>query len=675
MHAIDACSKCVCEGPRRTHDQRLRPHQFKPMYRYGWKSTGTGTAKRDDVPVPLLSFSKQVTSTPRTDLQQLNNSTTPNLRHLPTHSTMQQLQAPPTHTTKGHISQAMPLEIDTGNESELTDLSDLEGAGPPIIRSQSAPPAKKTKVVASLKPSKTKRPGKKAKLRTHEISKHLRPDIPAHEFRSVYRRRSMVADYLKGVFETARVIPVDFDMAVAFFLQQVNHLQLGDIPISVNKVLDNFSLLEPLNGRQDSILQCAYHIKQTLNEYATCPSGPKPFALRFPNLTSLNNLAIQRSISPEIVGEGEAVIFIDLAGRVAAVGVPPKEPSHLAKTLSGYKRGRIAFDGAAEVHDLTPFIGPMTFETFTLTSHPPRPNAQSPFQVSEQASILLSGADNRFIEVPGTLNGALPSQAVGYGRYSNLATGMSDTQLRLGANRQGHPLSGWDKADISHYNLPYIIQMGKEHAYKREDHARMDSELLWYLEMGRLIIKAFQPDSYSAAMRALRVIVTKGTPAAAREVKDLVNPVGIGRHTMFGPGYSVHGAFDILMHGVGQITRLPNRGDCPPQRICMAIYSHADVFAGAARFSGMHQNPKVFSDHNLWIPFYPAGFLLSRSLTIFEDEKKRLKEKYRDEVRVYQAAKEAAEEAANKAHEAREAAGALNLAHSYPNHPFSKRSC
>jgi hypothetical protein len=59
-----------------------------------------------------------------------------------------------------------------------------------------------------------------------------------------------------------------------------------------------------------------------------------PFALRYPNLVSLNELAIQRSISPEVVGKDEAVVLIDLAGRVAAVGVPPKV-STIAKTMSG----------------------------------------------------------------------------------------------------------------------------------------------------------------------------------------------------------------------------------------------------------------------------------------------------------------------------------------------------
>ncbi|KAH9807756.1 hypothetical protein DFH28DRAFT_912895, partial [Melampsora americana] len=583
-----------------------------------------------------------------------------------------------------------PPPNESGYESNLTDLQDLDPIRPIMLSHQPKPLSfpKKIKCLPP-KPPKTKRPASKPKPRTHEIPKHLRPDIPAHQFRSKYCRRSMVADYLRRVFEQARVIQVDFDIAVAFFLQQVHHLELGDIPISVNTVLDDFSILEPLNGRQDSILQCAIHIKQELDRYAAYPSGPKPFALRYPNLVSLNDLAIQRSVSPKVVGKDEAVVLIDLAGRVAAVGVPPKV-SKVAKSMSGQERARVAFAGAAVVHDVPVFIGPMTLETFQRTFHPPPPILQSPYQVSDKASTRLSGADSSTISVPGTINGALPSQEVGYGRYSNLSAGMSDTHLALGSDRQGHPSSGWDQADVSHYNLPTLIQMGKEHAYKREDHERINSELLWYLEMGRLIIKSIQPQSYLTAMKAVRVIVQKGTPAASRELKDMTNPLGIGKHTMFGmqvdhhrdgnnatlfasanyfgenydggalilnylgyamhggPGYSVHGAFDILMHGVSQITRLPTPEGLPLQRICMAVYSHADVFAGAACFSGMQQEPKIFSDPQLWIPFYPAGFSLTQMCQILKHEETRLHEKYRNEVRAYKAALNSAEDGAKE---------------------------
>ncbi|EGG08174.1 uncharacterized protein MELLADRAFT_105123 [Melampsora larici-populina 98AG31] len=577
-----------------------------------------------------------------------------------------------------------------GYESELTDLSDLEEFTPlkglsvtsvtcpapkpppttkPPAHTIIQPPAIKQPCTmkekpAQLKPkvakkTKNRHPTTKPKPCTHEVPKHLRPDIPAHHYPSSYHRQSMVADYLHSVFQNARVVNVKFDLAVAYFLQHTHHLDLGDIPNSVDKILNDYSLLEPLTGRQDILLTCAHHIKHSLDDVAAGarPDALTPFALQYLTIDALNNLAIEQSKLPVI------------------------------------EQGQKAFIAAAEVNgaSVITHCGPMTFKTFQRTQHLPTPTALSPFSVKPNASTQLNGADNRYIEVPGMLNGALPSQAVGFGRYVECSKGMTDTQMALGRNRQGHPSSGWQQDDISHYNLPTLIQMGKEHAYKREDHAQIDSELLWYHKLGQLVIKAFMLISYAFAVRALQVIVKKGNLGAAREIKELPNPLGIGRHTMYsmqvnhhrdgknaplfasaiffgknygggelmlnylgyavhgGPGNSVHAAFDVLMHGVGKITCLPNAEGLPPQRICMAVYSHADVFASAARYSGMQQSPKVFSDRRLWSPFYPDNFTLQQILDILKAEQKRLDGKYHEEVCIYQAAKKAAEEAAEKA--------------------------
>ena len=89
------------------------------------------------------------------------------------------------------------------------------------------------------------------------------------------------------------------------------------------------------------------------------------------------------------------------------------------------------------------------------------------------------------------------------------------------------------------------------------------------------------------------------------------------------------------MHGVGQITRLPNSNNAPPQRISVAIYSHADIFASAARYSGMNQEPKVFSDPKLWIPFYPLNFSIPAVLDVLAAEERRLYRKFQMEAKAH----------------------------------------
>ncbi|KAH9811634.1 hypothetical protein DFH28DRAFT_1179180 [Melampsora americana] len=451
---------------------------------------------------------------------------------------------------------------------------------------------------------------------------------PASQKASVDRQQSQVADYLNGIFQTADVIPVDFDLAVAYFLQQTDHLKLGNIPASVEKIAADYSILEPLTGRQGALKYCTHYIQTILSDYAAKPDGPCPFALRYPSLERLNLLAIERTKNPQIVGQDKAVVFVDVAKRVVAVGIPPKISSDAATTLSGTERGLLALAGAAIVNKNHVCPGPTSVDPSIQPAHisSPSPHFSCPFPVSDTASSRLSGAKSIYNKLPGVTIGTLSSQVVGYGRYSDLSAGMSDTQMRLGQARQGHPDSAaeWESMDCS---------------------------------------------------QSLQVLMESGTPGVSKSLKGLVNPLGIGRQVMFNmqvdhhrdghnatlfasanffgkhysggelilnylgyaicgaPGHSVHGAFDILMHGVSTITPVSNDKDEPMQRICMAIYSHADVFAGAARFSGLKQTPKVFSDRRLWIPFYPAEFCLQSICDIFKAEKKRLYAKYQHERR------------------------------------------
>lgn len=76
-------------------------------------------------------------------------------------------------------------------------------------------------------------------------------------------------------------------------------------------------------------------------------------------------------------------------------------------------------------------------------------------------------------------------------------------------------------------------------------------------------------------------------------------------------GYSVHGLFRILEHGVSHILPTPNptpNEDKPPLRISLALYSHSDIFEGAAKMSAAQSGSGDFSDEKMWLPFPPANF-------------------------------------------------------------------
>lgn len=95
------------------------------------------------------------------------------------------------------------------------------------------------------------------------------------------------------------------------------------------------------------------------------------------------------------------------------------------------------------------------------------------------------------------------------------------------------------------------------------------------------------------------------------------------------PGYSVHGPFRVLVHTISHI--IPGSDpSLPPLRMALALYSHADIFAGAARMSAKTQKLGVFSDSELWLPYFPADVSVDKACTALNVEYKRLKSVFKN---------------------------------------------
>lgn len=100
-------------------------------------------------------------------------------------------------------------------------------------------------------------------------------------------------------------------------------------------------------------------------------------------------------------------------------------------------------------------------------------------------------------------------------------------------------------------------------------------------------------------------------------------------------GYSVHGRFKLLEHAVSTILPLPNL-EKPPLRISVALYSHAEVYAGPARVSAARKGISIseFSDSSMWIPFPSKKFSLNDCCEILKEEEKGWRKKYWSHVAV-----------------------------------------
>lgn len=179
------------------------------------------------------------------------------------------------------------------------------------------------------------------------LPQHLQPPVSAQDFDPDDEVRTrVVMAYLRNCLsaEDIHIETIDYDLAVASFLQETAHLNLGEIPESVNRVLLDFALLNPLTMSQEQLKTCASHIRDTIDTYLNSPtSSTIPFALRYRTLPELKVMASLRAACPRPLPSGVAVLLRDEAGRMLALGIPPKtyeeKPRFLSGEVSQFHRG------------------------------------------------------------------------------------------------------------------------------------------------------------------------------------------------------------------------------------------------------------------------------------------------------------------------------------------------
>lgn len=128
---------------------------------------------------------------------------------------------------------------------------------------------------------------------------------------------------------------MDYDIAVAYFLEETNHLNIGQIPASVERILFDFETLPPLTSRQENLRTCALHILSTINPYRSTPGSTVPFALRYPSLKYLNILINEPAKHPRPIASDKAVVLVDMAGRLLLISLPPKRQTSSPTCTTG----------------------------------------------------------------------------------------------------------------------------------------------------------------------------------------------------------------------------------------------------------------------------------------------------------------------------------------------------
>ncbi|EFP89688.1 uncharacterized protein PGTG_15651 [Puccinia graminis f. sp. tritici CRL 75-36-700-3] len=118
------------------------------------------------------------------------------------------------------------------------------------------------------------------------------------------------------------------------------------------------------------------------------------------------------------------------------------------------------------------------------------------------------------------------------------------------------------------------------------------------IEISYWINKVFLPDASSIAESAVKYLEKKASTAVKESIQVEKNIIIAGLH-----GYSFHGPFRILFHGVSQFHFTEDITD--PRRYSVAMWSRASSFSAIARFSAHDNGNEKFSDDKYWLPLYP----------------------------------------------------------------------
>ncbi|EGG11559.1 uncharacterized protein MELLADRAFT_102585 [Melampsora larici-populina 98AG31] len=534
-----------------------------------------------------------------------------------------------------------------------TDLSPYYGLA-------MAPSQKRDKTNNNHSKGPYDRPQNRKKSRTPHVDKKFKPKIPGHHYPNNYMRSSICDQYIRQSLHQITPEVIDYDIAVAYFLEETDHLPIGCIPQSVDKILFDLNNLRSVTGRQDDLRVCALHIKSTIDSYNLNPGHQKPFALRYPTLKALKILISERSKSLRALPSDKAVVLVDLAGQLLVMNLPPHSAKNSnqnnctspensdSDTMSGYDRALNAFEGAAQVHALPVFDDAMREDLPSSDSIHPR----------------LSRAKNKPVQCPGAVYGFIPYESFGYILGSKL--NRPDTKMQLGMERQGYTTDDIGEGPKSDQHLPQISGLGEGCVFQRIENGRIRPELLWPQEISRVLNAAVNPETYAAAERVTTFLEKNSGPLLVERIKgqQISYNMQVGTHRdgknsnlldsvffygqnytggrfLFGslgvslcadPGYSIHARFKLLDHGVSHILQGPDI-KLPPLRISLALYAHAETYAGPARVSAARRgiSKAQFSDSLLWLPFPPPNFSITTCRTLLRKEEESWKKKRREE--------------------------------------------
>ncbi|OAV87391.1 hypothetical protein PTTG_11784 [Puccinia triticina 1-1 BBBD Race 1] len=472
------------------------------------------------------------------------------------------------------------------------------------------------------------------------------------DYKDTSSLNSQALHFLQKQHSSAITKVVDFDLLAVFLMQgfDAGH----HICKIIGMVEGAFTeATPPQNMLMYQIVNAAKLVKTRIQTYQdqlkTNPSTRKPFCLRFPTYELVLQHSSKLEKMCEVLPTDVMVVLIDEGGICVGVGLPPKPPSD--------KTGHMPCDVRA-IKTLDTFVSKNVVkikEDEAVRIGPNEntaPHPQSPFPLSSNPKGLVRSAK-------GAKDSMCSYQTYGFGLGSPLSAGAADKKIPCSTHQikteelQGHG-EEWKSEPEPHLPEPMRSETGATLCGLVE--LRYDT--VFYSKLSYWINRIFLPESSAVAERAIEFL-SKNRSSAVKEAIEQENNRIVASRTVsvnvqpythhdinnallmdsvffFGNhlggefilpslgvaycglhGYSFHGPFGILLHGVAQYYFLEEVKE--PRRFSLAMWSRATTFSAIARGAAYKAGNQIFSDPAYWLPLYPE-YSLEKVRDLFKEE-------------------------------------------------------
>ncbi|EFP94565.2 uncharacterized protein PGTG_20521 [Puccinia graminis f. sp. tritici CRL 75-36-700-3] len=373
---------------------------------------------------------------------------------------------------------------------------------------------------------------------------------------------SQAINFLNSQHQQSYQRVVDFDLHAVFLMQEFRAEDTIQQIITMIGTTFNEEY-PPKNTLQQQLVNAAKLVNQRIQNYEQQPHMQKPFCLRFPTYSDVLKHCMELQDKCEVLPNDKMVILIDEGGVCVGVGLPPKPQS----TQSIHTPRDPLSAGAA---DKTIKFATNSIKKIDLQGHgdhwksDPKPNLPEPLR-SDPGPTMRGLVELRH-------------DMVFYHRIS------------YWINKVFLP----DASSIAESAVKYLE---KKASTAVKESIQVEKNIII---AARTITVNTHPNTHRDRNNALLMdsVFFFGNHIGGHFLLPGLGVAYPGLH-----GYSFHGPFRILFHGVSQFHFTEDITD--PRRYSVAMWSRASSFSEIARFSAHDNGNEKFSDDKYWLPLYP----------------------------------------------------------------------